>query len=1429
MTSNKSNLLNHFLFPFLLLPTLLQALNTDGVTLLSFKYSILNDPLSVLNNWNYDDETPCSWSGVTCTNLGNLNTPDMFRVTSLALPNNQLLGSVSPTLFSIPNLRILDLSNNFFHGSLPDSVTNSTQLRVLSLGNNNISGVLPDRISNVASLQFLNLSTNAFTGQIPQSLSLLKNLTVLDISSNLLDGSLPSDFEGTSLHYLNLSHNQISGQISPAFVEKVPANAIVDLSFNNLTGPIPSTPSLLNQKTEFFLGNQGLCGQPLKTPCSIPSTLSDQPNIPDTTTSPALAVMPGTSTPTKPSPESLNQATKSKLKPSTIVGITLADIAGLAFIAMCILYIYKLKKRRSYQEYSTFKVLKECLEKNDTLSEKKSNHQPKWEITKSPAAKTRWGSCIRYDDTTSEANSSESDIENQLQDQTPIEAFKHKSQTQLVTVDGETQLELDTLLKASAYVLGTSRSGGMVYKAVLENGAAFAVRRIGVENCTVTKFKEFEKEVQAIAKLRHPNLVRVRGFVYGNEEKLLISDYVPNGSLPLSSISGSLQKPLSFEARLKIARGIARGIAYIHDKKQVHGNIKSNNILFDSEFEPVITDLGLDRLMSVAHSNHHNPPEWSTSQKPNSKWDVYSFGVIFLELLIGRVFLVDRDLVCDPETDEKSWLLRLVDGTIRADVAHREDEVVACFRLGYGCVSSLPEKRLSMKEVMRVSDKGGASSSRLVRADLLDGRSLAIVGADGQDADRLNINRDLSVDESEGQELEEQALPEFIEEVGGGDSAIDRTLPRIPRAPGLSRDLFPGSSDDIASSSSYETIERIRGGDDWSGIDIRIPRPHERPWSPPEGFLCLYECYFNHGGMWFPIPKLALEYCEARRVAPSQLTCASYRNICAILTMTAELGRSVNLAQLEEMVGIAKSRDCGRFYASMRSGCMILTGVSSRIEHWKNKYFFVRINKYAIGDFTGVIHAGWSSRIGSGSSKAAASSDARRKDKGIVIDDHSKKKVGAAAPREPAKASKAVSGSEARRSGKWKDREDDRRRSGSDPKKSKKEERKDKSLVVSDVANAELPEQRNAEEVVGNQTAVGATLSFGAGYDFNLQFAGQGRHILEDPVACGEYVRCIQGHPRGPVPESDEMVERDEFLAFSVDLTRMVSNVNFMRTRYEGMLQKNHELIVENRVLKSRMKNMTIAAEEKVGRILALEQKNEELKVEAAKWEDEVQSMMGEKQSIYHLAKSQMKRLRVSRSDTTTNFGEYAIEKVGTELREKVEAKFEKIRRHIADSKKMNHISSTVGQIKAFLSFYEEQGSAPEGAVERLQEDLEKIGQYGLGEEWDSAGEEEARGDGEADLRPSRIVLKVGSSDPTVSLHGREREDGSGSSHVSETDEDEGPLMVDDRTKVSKGPTEVAGTSTKAAERPSAPTDPAGNPDEAAEGLGTDEVDIVNF
>lgn len=97
-----------------------------------------------------------------------------------------------------------------------------------------------------------------------------------------------------------------------------------------------------------------------------------------------------------------------------------------------------------------------------------------------------------------------------------------------MTVDGEKQLELETLLKASAYILGATGSS-IMYKAVLEDGTALAVRRIGESR--VQRFRDFETQVRVVSKLVHPNLVRICGFYWGADEKLIIYDFVPNGSL----------------------------------------------------------------------------------------------------------------------------------------------------------------------------------------------------------------------------------------------------------------------------------------------------------------------------------------------------------------------------------------------------------------------------------------------------------------------------------------------------------------------------------------------------------------------------------------------------------------------------------------------------------------------------------------------------------------------------------------------------------------------------------------------------------------------------------------------------------------------------------------------------------------------------------
>ncbi|KAI9181433.1 hypothetical protein LWI28_014990 [Acer negundo] len=757
-----------FLFLFfinvlvLFVPSLF-AVNTDGVLLLSFKYSILSDPLSVLQNWNYDDETPCSWNGVTCTEIGNPGTPDTFRVTSLVLPNCQLLGSVTKDLCFIQHLKHLDLSNNFFNGSLPVSIFNSTELQFLNLSDNAFAGKLPQNLTDLKNLTVVSLRSNYFSGEIPSGFN---SVGVLDLSSNLFNGSLPLQFGGDSLRYLNLSYNNISGSISPAFAKRIPVNATIDLSFNNLTGAIPDSQPLLHQRTSSYSGNLELCGKPLKNLCPIPSTLSKPPNV--STVSPAIAVIPkninpvpvanSQQIPNQPQSQNQNQAPQSGLKPGTIAAIAVADLAGIAIIAMVILYVYQLRKRKAEQNETGGGVYTN----NSTNKEKK---QPTESITKTEQQvelysrkPTPWSSCLTItggeEESTSEATtSSDSEQDNNN---------KHKG-GMLVTVDnGEIELELETLFKASAYILGTTGSS-IVYKAVLGDGRALAVRRIGESG--VVKLKDFESQVKAIAKLKHPNLVKLRGFYWAEEEKLVIYDFVSNGSLAASGYkkAGSSPYHLSFEVRLKIARGVARGLSYIHEKKHVHGNIKPTNILLSSpDMEPLISDLGLDSLVSNNSSSSHKPstsstrlfgsqrntisttviardipldlyhltpsspfapgsstllslspyqaPEALKNLKPNPKWDVYSFGVVLLELLTGRA-LSERELsqyaaaTCSSSIEEKYRLLRMADVAIRADVESREEALVTCFKLGFSCAAFAPQKRPSMKESLTILEK----------------------------------------------------------------------------------------------------------------------------------------------------------------------------------------------------------------------------------------------------------------------------------------------------------------------------------------------------------------------------------------------------------------------------------------------------------------------------------------------------------------------------------------------------------------------------------------------------------------------------------------------------------------------------------------------------------------------------------------------------
>ncbi|KAF5451295.1 hypothetical protein F2P56_026412 [Juglans regia] len=778
MMSSES-VVHHFwwrILAFTLLVIQSCGLNTDGIILLSFKYYVLSDPLCVLESWNYYDETPCSWKGVTCAAQGLAANSRYSPVIGLALPNSQLLGSIPANLGMIEHLQNLNLSNNYLNGSLPSSLFKATQLQFLDLSNNLISGELPKTVGKLQNLQFLNLSDNALAGNIPNNLTTLSNLTtvslknnyflgtlpsgfdsvkVLDLSSNLMNGSLPSNFGGSSLHYLNLSYNRFSGNIPPGFAERILDNATIDLSFNNLTGEIPESDVFMIQESKSFFGNPDLCGEPTKNPCPIPSSPSSSPpNVSSPTSPPAIAAIPKTMnsttetlTPGSPTGAS-QQAKQSGLRPETIIGIVLGDVAGIAILALILLYVYQLKKKKKRAENTAKKEANKA--KDDwSSSSSESRGFTRWSCLRKKVEEEESSKATESDD--SEDHGHQSRQRGQENHQRQQEQEQGKGGT-LVTIDGvEKKLELETLLKASAYILGATGSS-IMYKAVLEDGTAVAVRRIG--ESSAERFKDFENQVRVIAKLVHPNLVRIRGFYWGADEKLIIYDFVPNGSLANARYRkvGSSPCHVPWEFRLKIAKGVARGLAYLHDKKHVHGNLKPSNILLGSDKEPKIGDFGLERLVSGDTSykagvsaqhfgskrsttsrdsfqdlgiglspspspsslgvSPYHAPESLRSLKPTPKWDVYSFGVILLELLTGKVIVVDdMSQEIGLIVENKSRALRMADVAIRADMEGKEEVLMTCFKLGFNCVSPIPHKRPTMKEVMQVLERIPCSSS----------------------------------------------------------------------------------------------------------------------------------------------------------------------------------------------------------------------------------------------------------------------------------------------------------------------------------------------------------------------------------------------------------------------------------------------------------------------------------------------------------------------------------------------------------------------------------------------------------------------------------------------------------------------------------------------------------------------------------------------
>lgn len=258
---------------------------------------------------------------------------------------------------------------------------------------------------------------------------------------------------------------------------------------------------------------------------------------------------------------------------------------------------------------------------------------------------------------------------------------------------------------------------GTVYRGKLGNGQKVAVKKLSQAQYTREGLNQLHNELQLLAELQHKNFVRLLGFCSHQDEMMLVYEHIKNGSLDIFLFDTSRGKTLNWEQRHNIILGIAKGILYLHEDSSIriiHRDLKANNILLDENMNPKIADFGLGRLLGGGHTQTktatvvgtygYMAPEYVLFGKVSPKIDIFSFGVLVLEIVTGRrnssfdntynaVNLLTEVWNCWT----KGTALQLADQSLDG---YSDSKVLRCIHIGLLCVQESPVDRPSISSVI---------------------------------------------------------------------------------------------------------------------------------------------------------------------------------------------------------------------------------------------------------------------------------------------------------------------------------------------------------------------------------------------------------------------------------------------------------------------------------------------------------------------------------------------------------------------------------------------------------------------------------------------------------------------------------------------------------------------------------------------------------
>ncbi|XP_019442847.1 PREDICTED: probable inactive leucine-rich repeat receptor-like protein kinase At3g03770 [Lupinus angustifolius] len=568
----------------------------------------------------------------------------LTRLTSLRVLNLVSLGlwgELPDMIHRLSLLEVLDLSSNFLFGAIPPRMSKMVKLHTLALDDNYFNTTMPDWFDSLSNLSVLSLKSNYLKGSFPSSLCKIKSLEVISLSHNQLSGGLPSLSNLTGLHVLDLRENHLDSEL-PTLPKAV---VTVLMSNNSFSGEIPRQFRELSQLQHLDLSSNHLSGVPLSALFSLPSI--SYLNL-------ARNVLSGSLVEKLSCGSELGFVDISGNKLHGGLPSCLANTSGRRVVKYggnCLSVESQPQGRRSY-----------CKESSSVWKKFKA-----WEIAAAVAIIVVlvivilvFGiylcKKIHLRKTTEEVvlpklvqdnSTTRTGVSSEILASARLISQAMKLGTQ--STPSCRQISIEELKEAtknfdmSTYIGGGSI--GKLYKGKLENGSSVIIRSLALsKKCSIQNLKS---RLDLLSKLQHPNLVSLLGHCidaaqdnYTNHKLHLVYEYMPNGNYRTYLSEFTTGKALKWSDRLAILIGVAKAVHFLHTgviPGCFSNQLKTKNVLLDEHRIPKLSDYGMSIITEEIEKFEAKGEKPKSCQGTKLGDDVYNFGFILLESLVGPV------------------------------------------------------------------------------------------------------------------------------------------------------------------------------------------------------------------------------------------------------------------------------------------------------------------------------------------------------------------------------------------------------------------------------------------------------------------------------------------------------------------------------------------------------------------------------------------------------------------------------------------------------------------------------------------------------------------------------------------------------------------------------------------------------------------------